>query len=227
MKDGKPFGYGVLFDEEGRKEYEGFMMDTHRMCYGREYYPDIGRVKYDGCYFEGKRFGRGTLYDRNGVIEHDGLWNKGESYSPKSDGRTLDNHTESISVPNNSFKNAEFVFFPYWFYSLKFVRIGNECFKKVRSFVIDGLNELEYLLVGMKSFTESGVEPWYGKRSGGEFRITNCPKLEDIIIKDWSFSDYHSFEIGNLPALKYISVGEGCFFNASSFSLTGLMDELV
>ena len=52
VKDGKPFGYGVLFDEEGRKEYEGFMMDTHRMCYGREYYPDIGRVKYDGCYFE-------------------------------------------------------------------------------------------------------------------------------------------------------------------------------
>ena len=227
VKDGKPFGYGVLYDEEGRKEYEGFMMDTHRMCYGREYYPDIGRIKYDGCYFECKRFGRGTLYDRNGVIEHDGLWNRSELYSPKSDGRILDNHVEYIIIPDDSFNITQFVFFPYWFYSLEFVRIENECFKKVRSFVIDGLNGLEYLHVGMKNFTEAGVEPWYGKRSGGEFRITNCPKLEDIIIKDWSFSDYHSFEIGNLPALKYISVGEGCFFNASSFSLTGLMDGLV
>ena len=25
--NGKPFGFGVMFDEEGRKEYEGFMMD--------------------------------------------------------------------------------------------------------------------------------------------------------------------------------------------------------
>ena len=227
VKDGKPFGYGVLYDEEGRKEYEGFMIESRHLCYGREYYPDIGQVKYDGCYFEGKRFGKGTLYDRNGVIEHDGLWNKDEPYSPKSDGRILDNHTVYISIPDNSFNITQFVFFPYWFYSLSIICIGINCFERVRFFILDGLNELEGLYVGKKSFTEAGDEPWYSKRLDGQFRITNCPKLEDIVISNWSFSDYHSFELHNLPALEFISVGEGCFFSASSFSLTGLMDELV
>ena len=37
MKNGKPFGYGVLYDEEGKKEYEGFMVDGKKMCYGMEY----------------------------------------------------------------------------------------------------------------------------------------------------------------------------------------------
>ena len=31
VKDVKPFGYGVLFDEEGKKEYEGFMVDGVKM----------------------------------------------------------------------------------------------------------------------------------------------------------------------------------------------------
>ena len=46
VKDGKPFGYGVLYDEEGRKEYEGFMMDGMRVCYGTEYDCEIGRTRY-------------------------------------------------------------------------------------------------------------------------------------------------------------------------------------
>ena len=222
VKDGKPFGYGVLYDEEGRKEYEGFMMDTHCICYGREYYPDIGQVKYDGCYFEGKMFGRGTLYDRNGVIEHDGLWNMNEPYSPNSDGMILDNHIESIEIPDKMYNYKRTFFFPYWLHSLKTIEIHGACFWSVRSFVIDGMNELEEIYVGKNSFTEAGNDQWNGERSDGEFRVTNCPKLECIHIDDWSFSDYHSFEIGNLPVLRSFNAGAGCFFRASSLSLTGL-----
>jgi singapore isolate B (sub-type 7) whole genome shotgun sequence assembly, scaffold_3 len=50
------------------------MMDGIRVCYGKEFYDDIEKVKYEGCYYEGKRFGKGVLYDRNGGIEYDGLW---------------------------------------------------------------------------------------------------------------------------------------------------------
>ena len=67
VKNGKPFGYGVLYDEEGKKEYEGFMVDGVKMGYGIEYYNDIERIEYEGCFYEGKRFGRGVLYDRNGI----------------------------------------------------------------------------------------------------------------------------------------------------------------
>ena len=33
VKDGKPFGWGVLYDGEGKKEYEGFMMNNVKQCY--------------------------------------------------------------------------------------------------------------------------------------------------------------------------------------------------
>ena len=84
VRNGKPFGYGVMYDEEGRKEYEGFMMDGIRVCYGKEFYDDIEKVKYEGCYYEGKRFGKGVLYDRNGGIEYDGLWKEDKQYSSTS-----------------------------------------------------------------------------------------------------------------------------------------------
>ena len=112
VKDGKPFGYGVLYDEEGKKEYEGFMVDGVKMGYGIEYYSDIERIEYEGCFYEGKRFGKGVLYDRNGMIEYDGLWKNDEVYSPNSSGKTIDNHAESITIPNNSFNNVKSVILP-------------------------------------------------------------------------------------------------------------------
>ena len=80
VRNEKPFGWGVLYDEEGRKEYEGFMMDGLKTCYGIEYYSDIGRVKYDGCFCDDNRFGKGTLYSRSGSIDYEGLWMKNQPY---------------------------------------------------------------------------------------------------------------------------------------------------
>ena len=217
VKDGKPFGYGVLYDEEGRKEYEGFMMDTHCMCYGREYYPDIGRVKYDGCYFEGKRFGKGTLYDRNGVIEYDGLWNRSELYSPKSDGIILDNHTESIEIPDDSFNKLESLSLPSFLHSLKQMVIGDHCFIDVRFFMLDGFSELEIVKIGQECFRND-------RRVDSTYRIVNCAKLKSIRIGNSSFSDYQSFELSNLPSLQSIDNGNWCFYGTRSLSLTSLID---
>ena len=84
VKDGKPFGYGELYDEEGKKEYEGFMVDGVKNCKGIEYYGSIGETKYDGWFTDGKRFGDGILYDRNGLVEYDGIWKNDMVYSPNS-----------------------------------------------------------------------------------------------------------------------------------------------
>ena len=48
VRNGKPFGFGVFYDEEGRKEFEGFMVNGIITGYGIEYYGDIERVKYEG-----------------------------------------------------------------------------------------------------------------------------------------------------------------------------------
>ena len=105
---------------------------------------------------------------------------------------------------------------------LKSIVIGDRCFGKVRVFELDGLSELESVVIGQKSFRISDKE-----RSDGSYRIVNCPILKSIQIGYASFWDYHSFEQSNLPSLQSIDIGNRCFFLAPSFSLTGLIDELV
>ena len=106
--------------------------------------------------------------------------------------------------------------------SLQILYIGNGCYEKVRVFELDGLSELESVNVGGSSFSSSSSE-----ESNGDYRIVNCPKLKSIQIGDWSFWDYHSFELNNLPSLQSIEIGNRCFNRAPSFSLTGLIDGLV
>ena len=222
VRDGKPFGYGVMYDEEGKKEYEGFMVDGVKMGYGIEYYNDIERVKYEGCFYEGKRFGRGVLFGRNGIMEYNGLWKNDIVYSPNSSGSTIDNHTESVTISNGVFNNREPFIPSFYMHSLKRIVIGDYCFRKVRVFELDRLGELESVEIGKDSFMISDEE-----RNDGDYRIVNCPKLKSIQIGDGSFRNYQTFELNNLPSLQSIDIGEWCFDNAPSFSLTGLIDGLV
>ena len=111
--------------------------------------------------------------------------------------------------------------------NLKRMVIGDDCYGSVRSFRIDGLNELESIVIGEKSFTYVKSEQAIDiMQTDGSCRITNCPKLVSIQIGNWSFSDYKSLEISHLPSLKSIEMGERCFLNGRSFSLTGLLDGL-
>ena len=109
---------------------------------------------------------------------------------------------------------------------LKTINIGNSNMKSARVFELDGLNELESVVIGKNSFsyakTDNDISSTH--RIDGVCRIVNCPKLKSIQIGDWSFSDYHSFELNNLPSLQSIGIGKYCFYYASSFSLTGLID---
>ena len=99
---------------------------------------------------------------------------------------------------------------------LKRIVIGDGCFEKVRVFELDGLGELESVVIGYHSFRISSSE-----RTDGSCRIVNCPKLKSIRIGHWSFEDYHSFELNNLPSLQSIDIGEWCFYRTPSFSLIG------
>ena len=101
---------------------------------------------------------------------------------------------------------------------LKRIVIGDECFGMVRVFELDGLSELESVVIGKESFRIRGDE-----RNDGSYRVVNCPKLKSIQIGYASFYDYHSFELNNLPSLQSIDIGQSCFWYVSSFSLTGLI----
>ena len=120
----------------------------------------------------------------------------------------FNNGVPSISIANNQ--------------ELKRIVIGNDCFGKVREFELNGLSELESVVIGQESFRINLFE-----RNDGSYRIVNCPKLKSIQIGYDSFWDYHSFELNNLPSLQSIDIGDSCFHYAPSFSLTGLIDGLV
>ena len=112
---------------------------------------------------------------------------------------------------------------------LKSIVIGDNCFGKVRVFDLNGLSELESVVIGQKSFTyaKTKEEIWNKVRTDGFYQIMNCPKLKSIQIGYISFGDYRSFELNNLPSLQSIDMGHRCFYYAPIFSLTGLIDGMV
>ena len=91
------------------------------------------------------------------------------------------------------------------FSQLKSFECGDNSFNSVRQFIINGLNELESISIGMNSFTLS--ENSYSERLNREFHLKNCLSLRELSIDRYSFSDYHIFELNHLPNLKSIMIG--------------------
>ena len=135
----------------------------------------------------------------------------------------LTDHSAELTIPDGYFNDMSIITFNISSNGdLKRIVIGDNCFGKVRVFELDGLSELESVVIGQQSFRFG-----YDERNDGSYRIVNCPKLKSIQIGDWSFEDYHSFELSNLPSLQSIDMGNSCYWFAPSFSLTGLIDGLV
>ena len=44
----QPYGWGVLYDSDGEKKYEGFRIGEVNVCYGTRYYSDIQKPEYEG-----------------------------------------------------------------------------------------------------------------------------------------------------------------------------------
>ena len=110
------------------------------------------------------------------------------------------------------------------------IEIGDDCFKNVGRFKIDGLNHLKSIKIGTNSFTKK-KNSW-GNDSSRSFSILNCIELESIEIGSFSFSDYGGgFELNNLPKLSNIKIGEigrdSSNFFFSSFEIIGNIDMIL
>ena len=126
----------------------------------------------------------------------------------------------NLTIPANVFnKNIITSFVLSNMTSIRHIDIGNNSLTKVRLFELNGLSELESVVIG-----GSSVRIGNNERNDGLCRIVNCPKLKSIQIGNESFEDYHSFEISNLPSLQSIEIGSSCFQYVPSFSLIGLID---
>ena len=110
--------------------------------------------------------------------------------------------------------------------SFKFLRsvvIGNYCFYNVLAFSIVGLNWLESVSIGYRSFGSHG-SLW----EGSHFKIVDCPQLKSLSIGYYSFGRYNWFELSELPQLKSVvmtsNTDYGCFQYARNAVFRGMND---
>ena len=83
--NGKPFGFGQEFSEEGNLVYEGFIFEGKKVCIGKEWNDDENNncLMYEGGYWNGERCGKGISYDLNGDIDYDGEWRNNRPFNSK------------------------------------------------------------------------------------------------------------------------------------------------
>lgn len=104
---------------------------------------------------------------------------------------------------------------------LKRVDIGNRSLKYIREFVVDGLNQLESVRIGDWCLCISGQE-----RDDGIFKITNCPKLRELYIGDYSCIDYSQFIVSNVDSLQSIEFIRNCFQFAEKCTIKGKWERI-
>ena len=219
----KPYGWGVLYDSENRRVYEGFRIGDVNVCYGRSYYPDVQKVEYEGEICEGKRWGRGIQYDRNGKTVLEEEWMNNEHLSKRvvlsEENQLLHSHIEELIVESNSCNGPEWTALDLSFMShLRLLVVSNECFKYVEEVKLIDLSKLERVVIGENSFTKEKYDYRYDPNR--HFYLKDCERLTELRIGRYSFSDYSVCEIENVPSLEVIEMGElieggGNFYYAS------------
>lgn len=59
--DHLPYGYGRIFNSENQIVYEGFVFNGMKVCFGKEYYEDVGIIEYIGHFYNNVRNGYGNI----------------------------------------------------------------------------------------------------------------------------------------------------------------------
>ena len=210
--DNQPCGWGVYYDSEGEKVYEGFRIEDMNVCYGTKYYSDVQKVEYKGGICEGKRWGRGTLFDRTGKTVFDGEWMNDDNMIEKrvvlnEENQLLHSHIEELIVESNSCNGREWTALDLSFIpSLRLFEVGDGCFKYVNEVKLIGLSKLERMVIGVNCFTKKKNS--HGNDPNRHFYLKDCERLRELKIGRYSFNDYSVCEIENLPSLKVIEMGK-------------------
>ena len=212
IESGRPFGYGVVFDEEGRKEYEGFILNGLRICYGNEYYSDIERSRYSGGYCCGDQCGVGILSDRYSS-QCSSVWYKGNPATEQFDGAVITSYTQ-LAYINQFREEMDHPFLLSGFMTnLNNLTVSDNCMANVPQFIVSSVPNLYVLNVGSMCFCYCSTEQ-------KSFVVVDCPHLRVINIGD-SFQYFSVFTLHSLPLLESLSVGCGAFTKTASLLLEG------
>ena len=117
----------------------------------------------------------------------------------------------SIILPNWTCNDLNYTVFDFSrFSNVESIEIGDDSFYSVQTFRIDGLNKLQTLKIGVRSFSISKATHDYMFYYDGpvkSFHILNCGSLISIEIGPDSFAEFGGeFELLNLPLLQSIKL---------------------
>ena len=231
----QPYGWGVYYDRDNNKVYEGFRIGEVNVCYGRSYYADIQQLEYEGEICEGKRWGRGIQYDRRGKTVFDGEWCDNVHGCPEKEriqciaSSTMITTVESLSIGDNCCNGQEWQALKLDCLSqIKELIVGNFSFQHVETVVISGLEKLESVTIGDCCFATRKQQDV--RNPNARFCFTDCPRVKHLSIGRYSFTNYGQCIINNNPRLITIFMGDvdrpSRNFTRCSLELKG-MDSMV
>lgn len=127
-----------------------------------------------------------------------------------------------IDIPPNSCNDVDRFIDINTFTHVKKLIVGRDSFKGALEFRIDQLHELEEIHIFNRAFDTGCTNQIFGP-----FVISNCSRLESIILEPFSFAHYvRSFSLTNLPSLKHLQIGRIGSYSASfrllSFCIKGI-----
>ena len=201
VREGEGKEYGI----DGKSAlYVGGWKNGLREGYGSEFkgYSAL----YVGEWKNGMRDGKGKELNENEEVIRSGKWIKGEYEGATK--RFEDGYGNDLSGFDVDCLKG-----------IGRLKIGNDCFKKVNRFVIDGLNELKSVNIGWNSFKLNKEN-----RCGSKCLIMNCDQLSEIHIGGWSFFWYESFELKNLRSLISIQLDQYAFMKCHSIVFESMND---
>ena len=97
-------------------------------------------------------------------------------------------------------------------------RFGQSRSTNPNAFMLDGLPNLERLIIGDNSFLQSNSADF-----SNAFSISNCPNLKELRIGNNSFSDFKSFDISNLQSMVNVSIGSKSLVKVKKVLAKGLV----
>ena len=195
--NGYPFGYGSIYNGNNELIYKGFVYEGMKVCFGIEYYGDIGKVEYCGTYYKNDRCGYGRVYDKKNELVYEGEWYENHplelmSIHFQDDEEVTDNSIhfglEELQIDlfcKTSLSTIQLIGFP----NLKQLQIGNYCrclfyrdpmevfiedMKKAMEvesnelILIENCNELTEVNLGFSFLFNDNDNIW------GKFSIRNC-----------------------------------------------------
>ena len=170
---GIPFGFGEMYDDNGKLMYKGIMINWERFGYGVNYH-DNGEKEYEGYWCDDNRCGKGKIYDRYGKLVKEYIWNNGNENNIEADYEG--NRGKPMNIGIKHLKLRDNCILKNWNVSLllnlESIEIGDDCFESVQTFKMDGLNQLKSLKIGKNSFTQKNID--YRNDKSKSFQILNC-----------------------------------------------------